>query len=60
MTRTIFGTIVGLVLGLAAAFGSFGQMLVVGLFGIIGFVVAKVLDGDIDLSAYLSGRRSDR
>lgn len=60
MTRTMLGTIVGLILGLALAFGTFGQMLIVALFAAIGFVIAKVLDGDIDLSPYLTGRRNDR
>lgn len=60
MTRTILGTIVGLTLGLALAFGSFGQMLIVALFGAIGFVLAKILDGEIDLSPYVSGRRDNR
>ena len=41
---------IGLALGLALAFGSFGQMLIVALFAVIGFVVAKVLEGDLDLS----------
>ncbi|HEY5185051.1 MAG TPA: DUF2273 domain-containing protein [Actinomycetes bacterium] len=60
MNRTTIGTMTGLILGLALAFGSFGQMLIVALFGLIGFVVAKVLDGDLDLSRYLSGGRSGR
>lgn len=60
MTRTTLGILIGLALGLAFVFGSFGDMLVVALFGIIGFVVAKVLDGDLDLSPYLSGRRTER
>lgn len=60
MTRTVLGTLVGLVLGLAMAFGTFGQMLIVALFAAIGFVIAKVLDGDVDLSPYLTGRRNDR
>lgn len=51
---------VGLALGLALAFGSFGQMLIVALFAVIGFIVAKVLDGDLDLSPYLSRRHADR
>ena len=58
MTRTTLGIVIGLALGLALAFGSFGQMLIVGLFAVIGFVVAKVLEGDLDLSPYLSRRRS--
>jgi hypothetical protein len=60
MTRTTLGVVIGLALGLALAFGSFGQMLIVALFGAIGFVVAKVLEGDLDLGSYLSDRRQSR
>ncbi len=60
MTRTTLGVVTGLVLGLVLAFGSFGQMLVVALFAVIGFVVAKVLEGDLDLGSYLSRRREGR
>lgn len=60
MTPTALGTLIGLALGLALAFGSFGKMLIVALFAVIGFIVAKVLDGDLDLTAYLSGRRNGR
>jgi hypothetical protein len=60
MTRTTLGVVIGLALGLALAFGSFGQMLIVALFAVIGFVVAKVLEGDLDLGPYLSRRREDR
>jgi hypothetical protein len=60
MTRTTLGIVIGLALGLALAFGSFGQMLIVALFAVIGFIVAKVLDGDLDLSPYLARRRNGR
>jgi hypothetical protein len=60
MTRTTVGVVIGLALGLALAFGSFGQMLIVALFAVIGFVVAKVLEGDLDLGPYLSRRREGR
>jgi hypothetical protein len=60
MQRTALGIIIGLALGLAVAFGSFGDMLIVALFGIIGFVVAKVIDGDLDLGPYLPRRRDGR
>ena len=60
MTRTTLGIVIGLALGLALAFGSFGQMLIVALFAVIGFVVAKVLDGDLDLGSYLSRWRDSR
>jgi hypothetical protein len=61
MTRTTaMGIVIGLALGLAVAFGNFGDMLIVALFGLIGFVVAKVLEGDLDLGPYLSRRRDSR
>jgi hypothetical protein len=60
MTRTTVGVVIGLALGLALAFGSFGQMLIVALFAAIGFIVAKVLEGDLDLSPYLPRRREGR
>ncbi len=60
MTRTALGTVIGLALGLALAFGSFGQMLIVALFAAVGFIVAKVLEGDLDLSPYLSRWRGGR
>ena len=57
MTRTTLGIIIGLALGLALAFGSFSQMLLVALFCALGVIVAKVLDGDIDLNRYVANRR---
>lgn len=60
MNRPLIGAVVGLVLGLALAFGSFGQMLIVAVFGVIGLVVGKVLAGEIDVTQYLSGRRPGR
>ena len=60
MTRTTFGTLVGLALGFALAFGSFGDMLIVALFGALGFGIAKIIAGELDLSPYLSGRRDQR
>jgi hypothetical protein len=60
MNRTALATLTGLVLGLALVFGSFGDMLIVGLFGLIGYVVAKVLDGDLDVQGWLSRGRYRR
>jgi hypothetical protein len=57
MNRTALATLTGLVLGLALVFGSFGDMLIVGLFGLIGYVIAKVLDGDLDVQGWLSHGR---
>jgi hypothetical protein len=61
MTRTTaIAIVIGLALGLAVAFGNFGDMLIVALFAVIGFVVAKVIEGDLDLGPYLSRRRDSR
>jgi hypothetical protein len=60
MNRTAIATITGLVLGLTLVFGDFGDMLIVALFGMIGYLAAKVLDGDIDAQAWLSRSRRSR
>jgi len=56
----LIGVVVGLALGFALAFGSFGQMLIVALFAAIGFGVSKFFVGEIDLGPYVQGRRSSR
>ena len=60
MNRTALATITGLILGLALVFGNFGDMLIVGLIGLIGYVIAKVIDGDLDVQAWLSRGRYRR
>ncbi len=61
MNRTALATITGLALGITLVFGNFGEMLIVALFGAIGYVTAKVLNGDIDAQGWLSrSRRSSR
>lgn len=50
--------LVGLVLGLTAAFGGFVDFLIVAFFGALGVVVGKVLDGSLDLRS-LAGRTTD-
>jgi hypothetical protein len=58
MNRTALATITGLVLGVTVVFGSFGDMLVVALFGAIGYGAARVLAGDIDVQAWWLARNS--
>lgn len=61
MNRTALATITGLILGLVLVFGNFGDMLIVALFGAIGYGAAKVLEGDVDAQAWLSrSRRGSR
>ena len=60
MNRTALATITGLVLGLALVFGSFGDMLIVALFGAIGYGAARVIAGDVDAPAWLLSRSRSR
>jgi hypothetical protein len=55
-TRTVLGTVVGLALGFVVVFASFADMLLVALFAAIGYVVAKVVDGDLHVARYTSDR----
>ena len=57
MNRTALATVTGLILGLALVFGNFGDMLIVALLGLIGYGVAKVLDGELDVQGWLSRSR---
>lgn len=58
-SSTRFCLAVGLVLGMVAAFGGFVELLIVLLFGIVGLLVGRVLDGKLDLAALL-GRSTIR
>ena len=57
MNRTALATITGLVLGVTLVFGNFGDMLIVALLGAIGYGVAKILDGELDVQGWLSRSR---
>jgi hypothetical protein len=50
---TTVGLFVGLILGLALALDGFGAMLIVGFVGVLGYLVAKVIAGELDLSDYV-------
>ena len=53
---TVVGLFVGLLLGIAWAIGGFGGFLLTAVLGVIGYVVGKVLAGQLDLTPYLGGR----
>lgn len=59
MTTTQTGLLAGLIIGLAAAFGTFGGVVVVVAAGLIGLVIGRVLEGKLDLNE-LFGRGRDR
>ncbi len=58
MRAAALGLIAGLIAGLALAFGGFGEFLTVLVFGAIGLIIGKVVDGDLDLTRHVgAGRR---
>jgi uncharacterized membrane protein YeaQ/YmgE (transglycosylase-associated protein family) len=61
MHPTVIGLLCGLLLGVAWAAGGFVGLVIAAALGIIGFVVGKVVAGEVDLNQYFSGsRRSSR
>jgi uncharacterized membrane protein len=58
MSLSIIGLFVGLLLSIAAATGGWEYFLLGIVLAAVGFAVGKVLDGELDLSPYLSNRGS--
>ncbi|CAN5232060.1 hypothetical protein BH24ACT1_BH24ACT1_07190 [soil metagenome] len=57
MQPTVVGLFTGLVLGLVLVLRDFGDMLVVALFGALGYVVMKVVQGELDLGELVERTR---
>lgn len=55
MRPSFVGMLVGVALGFAGIIGGFGAFLIVSFLALVGFVVGKVLEGQIDVSSYLGG-----
>ncbi len=60
MQPSVVGLFVGLFLGLALAFEGFGAMLIVAFCGAVGYILMKVVEGEIDLTQYLGGQNRRR
>ncbi|MEV0295925.1 hypothetical protein [Nocardia sp. NPDC050710] len=61
MSATAICLVVGLALGFAAAFGGFGAFTIVFLFGLVGLVVGRWLEGELDVAGVIrSVRRGTR
>jgi uncharacterized membrane protein len=54
---TVIGLFVGLILGLTWSLQGFGEMIGVALAGAVGFVVMKVVEGEIDLGELIDRTR---
>ncbi len=60
LSPSVLGVVVGLALGYAAAFGGFTEFLIVTIFAVVGYVIGKVLEGELDLGALLGPRDTRR
>ncbi|GLW69331.1 hypothetical protein Kpho02_16300 [Kitasatospora phosalacinea] len=59
MNLALMGLLTGMALGFAGYFGGFGAFLLVAALGAVGFVVGRLIEGDIelgDLGDLLRGR----
>lgn len=58
MNTATVGLFVGLVLGLAlGGMGDFGAFFTVVVFGVVGYLAGKVIEGDINPSDYIGQNR---
>jgi hypothetical protein len=55
MPPTTVGLFTGLLLGLAWVVGGFEAFVGTAVLGLVGFVVGKVVAGELDLTSYLGG-----
>lgn len=61
MKATQTGLLAGLILGVAGAFGGFDAFIIALVLGAVGFVVGRLLDGQLDLDELIGrGRGRDR
>jgi hypothetical protein len=60
MRPTVTGLLVGLLLGFVLVLEGFGEMLIVALFGAVGYLVMKVVEGELDLTQYIGGSSRSR
>ncbi|MFI8823294.1 hypothetical protein [Streptomyces sp. NPDC053431] len=61
MSMAMVGLVAGMALGFAGYFGGFGAFVLVAALGVIGFVVGRFLDGDLEPGEFFRGReRGDR
>ncbi|MCF2527222.1 hypothetical protein [Yinghuangia soli] len=56
MSTPIVGLLAGMVLGLAAALGGIGTLLLVAAVGAVGFLAGRYLDGDLDPGELFTSR----
>lgn len=56
MSRATVGLLAGMALGFAAYFGGFWAFLLVAALGVVGLVVGRFLDGDLEVADFVRTR----
>ncbi|MGW2559605.1 hypothetical protein ACWCXB_10250 [Streptomyces sp. NPDC001514] len=56
MSMAVAGLLAGMALGFAGYFGGFGAFLLVAALGAVGFVVGRILDGDLEPGDFFRSR----
>ncbi|MCI1748802.1 MAG: DUF2273 domain-containing protein [Acidipropionibacterium sp.] len=49
MKTSQIGAVIGVLIGLVLVFGGWWQALVVVLLGLVGFIVGRIIDGELDV-----------
>lgn len=57
MSPSLTGLIVGIALGFAGAFGGFLALVIVAVLAGAGYLIGRAIQGELDLTPYVSGRR---
>lgn len=61
MNMAVVGLLAGMALGFAGYFGGFGAFVLVAALGAVGFVVGRIVDGDLEPGDFFRSRdRDDR
>lgn len=60
MSMAVVGMIAGMALGFAGYFGGFGAFLLVAALGAVGFVIGRLLEGDLELGDFFRHRDERR
>lgn len=60
MSMAVVGMVAGMALGFAGYFGGFWAFLLVAALGAVGFVVGRLLEGDLELGDLLRPRDEER
>ena len=60
MRNSTWGLVIGLVLGVVWAFGGFGHFVLAGVVALVGYLIGKAVQGELDLRQLQDFLRRDQ